>query len=67
MGASEDVVAKTVLATYDSLSPKYKPAKATEEFFQWVPLSGIVATEGTHVYKEITTPSMDQAETLRTR
>ncbi|KAL8937060.1 MAG: hypothetical protein Q9211_003882 [Gyalolechia sp. 1 TL-2023] len=43
MGAAEDIIAETVLATYDSLSPKYKPAKPTGEFFQWVPLSGIVA------------------------
>ncbi|KAL8773025.1 MAG: hypothetical protein Q9209_002045 [Squamulea sp. 1 TL-2023] len=35
----------TVLRTYDSLSAKYKPLRATGDFFQWVPLSGIVAVK----------------------
>ncbi|KAI4121557.1 MAG: hypothetical protein LQ338_006302, partial [Usnochroma carphineum] len=41
-----DVIAKTVLETYNALQSKYKPVKATEDFFQWVPLSGIVAVKG---------------------
>ena len=47
MGAAEDAIADTVLATFNSLPAKFKPVKATEQFFQWVPLSGIVATRGT--------------------
>ncbi|KAL8676683.1 MAG: hypothetical protein Q9186_006816 [Xanthomendoza sp. 1 TL-2023] len=43
MGHNPDHIAEAVLKTYDSLSAKYKPVKATEDFFQWVPLSGIVA------------------------
>ena len=43
---TEDVIAEAVLSTYDKLSTKFKPVKATEEFFQWVPLSGIVAVTG---------------------
>lgn len=45
MGATEDAIAKTVLTTYGSLPAKYKPVKGNEEFFQWVPLGGIVATK----------------------
>ena len=47
MDSEADHVAKRVLGTYDSLPAKYKPVKATEDFFQWVPLSGIVAVRGT--------------------
>ncbi|KAL8787944.1 MAG: hypothetical protein Q9213_001971 [Squamulea squamosa] len=43
MQQEADDIATTVLETYNSLSAKYKPVKATEDFFQWVPLSGIVA------------------------
>ncbi|KAL9603282.1 MAG: hypothetical protein Q9219_001304 [cf. Caloplaca sp. 3 TL-2023] len=46
MGTAEDEIAETVLTAYDSLPAKCKPVKATAEFFQWVPLSGIVATKG---------------------
>ncbi|KAL8831550.1 MAG: hypothetical protein Q9170_005251 [Blastenia crenularia] len=46
MGVTGDAIAETVLATYDALPKKYKPIKATDEYFQWVPLSGIVAVRG---------------------
>ncbi|CAO1599845.1 hypothetical protein XANCAGTX0491_003557 [Xanthoria calcicola] len=45
MDIEADHIATTVLDTYDSLPAKYKPVKATEDFFQWVPLSGIVAVK----------------------
>ncbi|KAL8879274.1 MAG: hypothetical protein Q9198_003088 [Flavoplaca austrocitrina] len=45
MDYQADQIANTVLGTYDSLPAKYKPVKATDDFFQWVPLSGIVAVE----------------------
>lgn len=48
MDIEADHIATTVLDTYDSLPAKYKPVKATEDFFQWVPLSGIVAVKSTH-------------------
>ena len=47
MEADADYIATTVLDTYDALRAKYKPVKATEDFFQWVPLSGIVAVKST--------------------
>ncbi|KAL8705590.1 MAG: hypothetical protein Q9201_001277, partial [Fulgogasparrea decipioides] len=47
MGSLGDTIAEAVLETYDSLSAKYKPVKPTEDFFQWVPLSGIVVVKGT--------------------
>ncbi|KAL8996250.1 MAG: hypothetical protein Q9169_004181 [Polycauliona sp. 2 TL-2023] len=43
MDGEVDGIASAVLETYNSLPAKYKPVKATDEFFQWVPLSGIVA------------------------
>ncbi|KAL8815513.1 MAG: hypothetical protein Q9223_005357 [Gallowayella weberi] len=43
MDHDADEIAEAVLETYDSLSAKYKPVKATEDFFQWVSLSGVVA------------------------
>ncbi|KAL8684774.1 MAG: hypothetical protein Q9218_008143 [Villophora microphyllina] len=43
MGISEDEIANAVLDAYDSLPARYKPVMPTEDFFQWVPLSGIVA------------------------
>ncbi|KAI4255503.1 MAG: hypothetical protein L6R42_006689 [Xanthoria sp. 1 TBL-2021] len=43
MESEADCIATTVLDTYNSLPAKYKPVKATDDFFQWVPLSGIVA------------------------
>lgn len=46
MSATGDVIAETVLETYDALPTKYKPIPATGDFFQWVPLSGIVAVKG---------------------
>lgn len=48
MEPEADDIATTVLDTYDALPAKYKPVKATEDFFQWVPLSGIVAAKSTH-------------------
>ncbi|KAL8726350.1 MAG: hypothetical protein Q9166_006757 [cf. Caloplaca sp. 2 TL-2023] len=45
MDADANLIAKAVLGTYDLLASKYKPVKATEDFFQWVPLSGIVAVK----------------------
>lgn len=67
MGSTDDVIAKTILATYDSLPTKYKPVKATEEFFQWVPLSGIVAIKGTHAYQNTSTLPVNKAKILRIR
>ncbi|KAL8920702.1 MAG: hypothetical protein Q9172_004387 [Xanthocarpia lactea] len=43
MDTEANRIAMAVLVTYDSLSAKYKPVKATDDFFQWVSLSGIVA------------------------
>lgn len=48
MDLEADYIATTVQNTYDALPAKYKPVKATEDFFQWVPLSGIVAVKSTH-------------------
>ncbi|KAL8959658.1 MAG: hypothetical protein Q9193_003515 [Seirophora villosa] len=48
MGVTDDAIAETVLKTYDALPTKYKPVKATEDFFQWVPLSGVVAIRDDH-------------------
>lgn len=67
MDFSDDAIAKAVLTTYDALSPKYKPVKATDEFFQWVPLSGIVATKGNHPDKAMGTSRIDEANTLGSR
>lgn len=59
MGSADDEIAKAVLDTYDTLSPKYKPVKSTADFFQWVPLSGIVVVKGPslHITK---TPQLDE-------
>ncbi|KAI4270222.1 MAG: hypothetical protein L6R35_006628 [Caloplaca aegaea] len=47
MGVTEDdTIAETVLKTYHALPTKYKPVKATQNYFHWVPLSGIVAVRG---------------------
>lgn len=43
-----DAVAEAVLQTYDALPRKCKPVEATADFFQWVPLSGIVVVKGTN-------------------
>ncbi|KAL8671812.1 MAG: hypothetical protein Q9168_003696 [Polycauliona sp. 1 TL-2023] len=40
-----DGIASVVLEAYDALPSKYKPVKATDDHFQWVPLSGIVAVK----------------------
>lgn len=47
MSVSGDVVVEAVLQTYNALPRKYKPVEATADFFQWVPLSGIVVVKGT--------------------
>lgn len=49
MGVTDDAIAETVLKTYDALPTKYKPVKATEDFFPWVPLSGVVAVRGIEI------------------
>ncbi|KAL8901060.1 MAG: hypothetical protein Q9207_005381 [Kuettlingeria erythrocarpa] len=46
MSVSGDAVAEAVLQTYDALPRKCKPVEATADFFQWVPLSGIVVVKG---------------------
>ena len=46
--ASDNDIAKAVLDTFDSLPAKRKPVKPTEDFFQWVPISGIVVSKGLH-------------------
>ncbi|KAL8866050.1 MAG: hypothetical protein Q9174_006527 [Haloplaca sp. 1 TL-2023] len=48
MNPTGDEIAKSVLETYDSLAQKYKPVKSNADFFQWVPLSGIVAVRAGH-------------------
>lgn len=42
----EDRVADTVHAVFDGLHPKFKPAKSTEVSVSWVPISGIVVSQG---------------------
>lgn len=42
----EDRVADTVHAVFDGLHPKFKPAKSTEGSVSWVPISGIVVSQG---------------------
>ncbi|KAL8924792.1 MAG: hypothetical protein Q9208_003882 [Pyrenodesmia sp. 3 TL-2023] len=45
MSGSGDAIAEAVLQTYHALPRKYKPVEATADFFQWVPLSGIVVVK----------------------
>ncbi|KAL8709147.1 MAG: hypothetical protein Q9220_006027 [cf. Caloplaca sp. 1 TL-2023] len=45
MAFEEDVIAGAVLDKFDSLTGKYKPVAASQDFFQWVPLTGIVAVK----------------------
>lgn len=42
----EDRVADTVHAVFDGLHPKFKPARSTEGSVSWVPISGIVVSQG---------------------
>lgn len=42
----EDRVADTVHAVFDGLHPKFKPARGTEGSVSWVPISGIVVSQG---------------------
>lgn len=42
----EDQVADTVHAVFDGLHPKFKPARSTEGSVSWVPISGIVVSQG---------------------
>ena len=53
MDAEGNRIATAVLVTYDSLSAKYKPVKATDDYFQWVPLSGIVALKRTISFHDL--------------
>lgn len=41
-----DRVADTVHAVFDELHPKLKPARRTEGTVSWVPISGIVVSQG---------------------
>lgn len=41
-----DRVADTVHAVFDGLHPKFKPARSTEGSVSWVPISGIVVSQG---------------------
>lgn len=42
----EDRVADTVHAVFDGLRAKFKPARSNEHSGSWVPISGIVVSQG---------------------
>lgn len=42
----EDRVADIVHAVFHGLHPKFKPARTTEGTVSWVPISGIVVSQG---------------------
>lgn len=48
-----DRVADTVHAVFDGLHPKLKPAKSTEGSVYWVPISGIVVSQGDILKKKM--------------
>lgn len=48
-----DRVADTVHAAFDGLHPKFKPARRTEGLVFWVPISGIVVSQGDVLKKRL--------------
>lgn len=46
MGNLEDQIADRILDQFDALPAKYKPARSDAGVCSWVPLSGIVITQG---------------------